>query len=175
MADDPRYPIGPFARRAKLTIAARQELIDTIADLPEALIASVDALSDEQLDTPYREGGWTIRQVVHHLVDSHLNAYTRMKLAVTEENPKIKGYDEAAWAEEDDARLGPVDLSVELLEALHNRWAWWLRTLNGKGFGRTLQHPEQKVMSVDDLLQLYAWHSRHHIAQINSLTSRMNW
>jgi uncharacterized damage-inducible protein DinB len=170
-----RYPIGKVTRPATVTAAHRQQWIDEIEAAPALLRAAVAGLSDEQLDTPYRPGGWTVRQVVHHVPDSHLNAYVRLRWALTEDDPPIKAYDEKAWAELADIRATPVDLSLALLEALHARWMVFLRVLTEADCARTIQHPENGSMSVDDLLANYAWHGRHHTAHITSLRERMGW
>ncbi|HCV43114.1 MAG TPA: putative metal-dependent hydrolase [Bacteroidetes bacterium] len=172
---DPRYPIGKFQRVPDSSDADRIVLIQQIADAPVQLGAAVAGLSSERLDAPYRSGGWTVRQVVHHLADSHMNAYVRTRLALTESHPTIKPYDERAWAELIDARKAPVESSLILLESLHYRWVMLLRSLLPSDFLRTLQHLEHGVISVDFLLQLYAWHGRHHVSQIKSLRSRMEW
>jgi hypothetical protein len=175
VARETRYPVGPFSPISDVDPARRQGLIDAIAAFPDELVAEVDALSKAQLDTPYREGGWTMRQVVHHLADSHMNGYLRMRRAVTEDNPEICAYDQDAWAELDDTRSALIDISLPLLDALHKRWAWWLRRLEPQAFARTVQHPEHGAVSIDFLLQLYAWHGRHHLSHITGLTSRMDW
>lgn len=150
-------------------------MIDDIAALPADLRAAVAGFSPNQLDTPYRPGGWTVRQVVHHVPDSHLNSYVRFKLAVTEEEPVIKPYDEAAWAELPDARGDDVEGSLLLLAALHRRWTHFLRSLDDAQFGRSFRHPELGVVTLDHNLQLYAWHGRHHLAHVTRLRERMAW
>jgi hypothetical protein len=175
MTTDLQYPIGKFDRNPSISQTDRLAMIENLASLPDNLALAVEGLTDAQLDTPYRDGGWTVRQVVHHLADSHLNAYTRMKLAATESTPTVKAYDEKAWAELADARTAPVDLSLEFLDALHNRWTWWLRTLQPSEFERSVEHPEHRTFRVDDMLQLYAWHSRHHLAHITGLVERNQW
>jgi hypothetical protein len=172
---DLQYPIGKFKREPVFTPAERPELIQHIADAPGNLRRAVAGLSQDRLDTPYRPGGWTVKQVVHHLPDSHMNAYVRMKLALTETQPTIKPYKEALWAELFDARTAPVEHSIILLESLHNRWIWLLRSLTADDFSKTLLHPEHGVINLDFLLQLYAWHGRHHVAHITSLRERMAW
>jgi len=172
---DLRYPIGTFKYEGELTEEGRRRAIDAIAEAPARLRAAVEGLAPQQLDTPYRPGGWTVRQLVHHLPDSHLNAYTRFKLALTEEEPTIKPYDEAQWANLADAQSAPPDISLALLEALHQRWVLLLKSLQPADFGRTLRHPERGVMTLDELLSLYAWHGRHHVAHITSLRERMGW
>jgi len=132
-------------------------------------------LSEQQLDTPYRDGGWTVRQVVHHMPDSHMNSYVRLRLALTENEPIIKPYVEHLWADLYDARTAPIAVSLALLEALHQRWVMLLRSLKPADFSRTFRHPENGVRTIDWLLQLYAWHGRHHVAHITSLRERMKW
>lgn len=178
MQDDPedlRYPIGRFRPRTGLLPADRTALIEDIGSLPTDLRSAVSDLSPDQLDTPYRPGGWTVRQVVHHLPDSHLNSYLRFKLAVTEEEPTIKPYDEAAWAELPDGRSEDVEGSLLLLEALHRRWTRFLRSLDDVRFTRTFRHPELGAVSLEWNLQLYAWHGRHHLAHVTGLRERMGW
>jgi len=153
----------------------RREWIEAIAQTPEKLRAAVAGLSPEQIDTPYRPGGWTVRQVVHHVPDSHLNAYTRFKLALTEQEPAIKTYDEKQWAELEDARTAPLDISLALLDTLHRRWILSLRSLRAADYARTFRHPEIGVVDLDKYLALYAWHGRHHVAHITSLRERMGW
>jgi hypothetical protein len=166
---DLRFPIGTFQKRGTLAPAERAECIRQIAETPRLLRAAVAGLSEAQLETPYRPGGWTVRQVVHHLPDSHLNAYVRFRLALTEEQPTIKPYAEARWAELCDARTAPVEMSLVLLASLHERWVMLLRSLGEADFRRTLLHPDNGVMTLDHLLELYAWHGRHHEAHIAGL------
>jgi uncharacterized damage-inducible protein DinB len=174
--EDLRYPIGQFRYQAEADQALREQWIGEIADAPGKLRAAVAGLSPQQLDTPYRQKGWTVRQVVHHLPDSHLNAYTRMKLALTEDSPVIKPYDEARWAELPDARGGPIELSLDLLESLHLRWVLLLRQLTPEHFRRRFMHPEHgRPFELQETLALYAWHGRHHVAHISSLRRRMGW
>ena len=172
---DLRYPIGRFAPPTIADAALRERWIGEIAAAPAGLRAAVRGLSDRQLDTPYRPGGWTVRQVVHHVPDSHVNAYTRIKLALTEDTPIIKPYEEKRWAELPDARMAPIELSLALLEHLHARWVLLLRALDEVAFARPLHHPESGAMNVDYLVALYAWHGRHHIAHITSLREREGW
>ncbi|HEY3040893.1 MAG TPA: putative metal-dependent hydrolase [Pyrinomonadaceae bacterium] len=172
---DLRYPVGPFEFAGTLSNGQRQTLIDQIAETPEKMRAAVEGLSDEQLNTPYRPEGWTVRQVVHHVPESHMNSYVRFKLAVTEEEPTIKPYFEDRWAQLDDANAAPVGLSLNLLDALHERWVWFLRSLKEADFQRTFRHPELGVVSLDKNLALYGWHGRHHVAHITSLRERMGW
>jgi len=162
-----RYPVGPAPRSTDpLDDGARCALIGVLERAPAALRALVEGLIDRQLETPYRIGGWTIRQVVHHLPDSHMNAYVRMKLAVTESSPTIKPYDEASWAELPEARTAPVTISLDLLEALHRRWIAFLTALTDADFRRTFTHPDWGLLTVDQALEMYAWHCRHHIAHV---------
>jgi uncharacterized damage-inducible protein DinB len=173
-AIDPRFPIGKF-RRAEANPSDHASHIATIAALPENLRAATDRLSDSQLDTPYREGGWTVRQLVHHVADSHMNAYVRTRLALTEEWPMVKGYDEKLWAELHDARTAPIDISLRLLEGLHARWAILLRSLTGDQWQRGYEHSDNGRQSLAEAVALYAWHSRHHTAHIVELRKRMGW
>lgn len=164
-----RYPVGRMTRRPNpLDARERAALIDVIDQAPVRFRSLVTGLSDAQLDTPYRPGGWTIRQVVHHMPDSHLNAYVRMKLAVTEESPAVKTYEEARWAELPEAKSGPIEMSLALLEALHRRWVVFLRTLREADFRKTFTHPQWGQVSVDESIAMYAWHSRHHAAHIEN-------
>lgn len=173
---DLSFPIGKFERRDELNADERRAMIDTIAAAPARMREAVAGLSDAQLDTPYREGGWSVRQVVHHLPDSHLNAYTRLKLALTENEPVIRPYDEAAWAELADTRQTPIEVSLTMIEALHARWVTLLRSLGESDFRRTLRHPDHSgILTVDWLVAMYAWHSRHHVAHITSLRERGGW
>ena len=173
---DLRYPVGRFGVEGEITPARRESWIGEVAEAPGLLRAAVLGLSEEQFDTPYREGGWTVRQVVHHIPDSHLNAYVRFKLALTEENPTIRPYEEARWAELPDTAGTPIGVSLMLLEALHRRWVVLLRTLTEPQWARTVFHPEyQKQFQLDALLALYAWHGRHHVAHITTLRDRMGW
>jgi len=171
---DLRFPIGEFKMPGVLEPGARDDAIAAIESAPSELRAAVDGLTDAQLDTPYRPGGWTVRQVTHHLVDSHVNSYTRLKLALTEAAPLIRTYDEAAWAELPDA-VGPAELSLDLLEHLHARWAYLWRRLTDGEWRRTLRHPDLGEMRVDELLAFYAWHGRHHVAHITTLRDREGW
>jgi uncharacterized damage-inducible protein DinB len=173
---DLRYPVGKFVRPKSLTATERKTAIEAIAKTPAAMRAAVAGLTDAQLDTPYRLGGWTVRQVVHHVPDSHLNAYTRFKLALTEDVPTIKPYDEAKWAELPDGKSKLVEHSLALLDALHARWVFLLERLKPAEFERAVNHPEWETpMSLDDLLALYAWHGKHHVAHITSLRERSGW
>ncbi len=175
MADDSQYPIGKFAYEGPMTPERARECLMAIAETPAKLRAAVAGLTDEQLDTPYRPGGWTVRQVVHHVPDSHLNSYMRFRLALTEEQPAIKGYDEAAWAKLPDAQSAPVELSLALLDSLHRRWVVLLESLSPEQWKRTFQHSELGPVSLERNLALYAWHGRHHVAHITGLRERMGW
>jgi uncharacterized damage-inducible protein DinB len=172
--DDHRYPIGRFAMPAEVTGAFRSECIEQIAEAPARLREAVADLTDEQLDTPYRPQGWTIRQLVHHVADSHLNAYTRIRLALTEDQPTIKPYDQARWATLADTSL-PVALSLQLLDALHARWVHLVRAVDEPAFERAFVHPEDGRITLDEALARYAWHGRHHTAHVTALRRRMGW
>jgi len=172
---DLRYPIGPFSPDATSTPESRTRHIDEIAGLPPKFRQAIGGLSKEQVDTPYREGGWTIRQVIHHVPDSHLNAYIRFKLALTENVPTIKPYNEDAWAKLKDSELTPLEVSLSLLESIHTRWVTLLRSLQATDFERKLNHPESGVQTLNRMLAMYAWHGRHHLAHITGLRERMKW
>ena len=171
---DIRYPIGRFSPPAESTPQLRAEQIETLRQAPQHLRAAVSGLSDAQLDTPYREGGWTVRQVVHHLADSHVNSFIRFKLALTEDCPTVKTYDEAAWAMLADSRE-PVDGSLAMFGALHGRWVALLEAMTDADFQKEFNHPAMGRQSLARSLALYAWHSRHHTAQITSLRARQGW
>jgi uncharacterized damage-inducible protein DinB len=173
-ASDLRYPIGRMQRTPTLTPEARRAAIDTIAEAPAKLRAAVSGLTVAQLDTPYRPDGWTVRQLVHHVADSHMQAYARTRFALAEQNVTVTPYDEAAWAELPDRAL-PVEVSLDLLDALHARWVHVLRATNAEGFRRTIMHPQNGQMTVDDLLGVYQWHGRHHTAHVTALRERMGW
>jgi hypothetical protein len=172
--EDLRYPIGRFTPSASSDPAARAEHISTLRLLPSTLQAAVNGLTHLQLDTPYREGGWTVRQLVHHIADSHANAYCRTKLALTEDWPTIKPYDEAAWARLADSRL-PIDGSLAMIAAMHERWVALLESLSDADFDRGYVHPENGRQNLATVLAIYAWHSRHHTAHISNLRARKNW
>ena len=173
---DPRYPIGPFVVPASLTPAERADAIEQIAWAPPALRRAVQGLDDARLATPYRDGGWTVRQVFHHVPDSHINAYVRFKLALTEECPTIKPYEQQRWAELGDVAAVPVDVSLTLLTALHARWVALLRGMSDADFARRFVHPEMgRTLTLDQTLAHYAWHGRHHTAHITALRERMGW
>lgn len=169
---NPRFPIGEFQRPATLSEAERAAAIAKIDSMPGLLRAAVSGMSEAELDSTYREGSWTLRQVVHHLADSHVNSYTRFRLAVTEDHPRIKPYDETKWAELEDARTLPVEVSLKLLEALHTRWVALVRSFAPSDFAKTVDHPENGTMSIDQLLAMYAWHGDHHIAHIRLARER---
>jgi uncharacterized damage-inducible protein DinB len=173
---DLRYPVGRFDFDGPLSEADYPKLIGAIAETPGALRSAVAGLSRDQLETRYRPGGWTVKQVVHHVPDSHTNAYTRFKLALTEDEPTIKTYDEAAWAELPDSQQVPIEVSLDLLDALHVRWVTLLRSMDAADFRRGLRHPEHgRVLTLAQMLALYAWHGRHHVAHITSLRKREGW
>ena len=171
---DLRYPVGRFTPPATITPDERTGAIATLAELPEQLRNTVDGLSSAELSTPYREGGWTVRQVVHHIADSHMNALIRVKLSLTEEWPTVKPYDEAAWAKLHDMSA-PVEWSLELIESMHARWVMLLQSLNEEQWQRGYKHPESGPTTVEVATLMYAWHSRHHVAHITHLRSRENW
>lgn len=172
---DPRYPTGQYAPPQNVTPALRQQAISAIAEAPGKLRAAVKGLNEQQLNTPYREGGWTVRQVAHHVPDSHMNAYVRFRLALTEQEPTIKPYEEARWAELEDAKSAPIDVSLALLDSLHERWVRLLRSLKTEDFARTFRHPDHGVLTVDWMLFLYAWHGRHHTAHVTELRKQKGW
>jgi uncharacterized damage-inducible protein DinB len=175
MSEVLQFPIGNFVEDRAVTPEKRSAWIRQIAEAPAAYRAAVAGLSERQLDTPYRPGGWTVRQVVHHVPDSHMNAYVRCKLALTEDNPTIKPYDEAAWANVADTAKTPLHVSLTLLEALHQRWVVLLESLRADDFSRQLRHPDRGQITLGWLLQLYAWHGRHHAAHITELRKREGW
>jgi hypothetical protein len=172
---DPSYPIGKFTPPHEMSPATRVKLIDQIAETPARLEAAVSGLSPQQLDTPYRPGGWTVRQVVHHVPESHMNSYIRFKLALTEQVPTIKPYNQELWAQLPDVQITPVEVSLQLLQSLHERWVVLLKSLQTADWSRTFMHPELGEVRLDTNLALYAWHGRHHTAHITSLRERMAW
>jgi hypothetical protein len=172
---DLRYPVGRFKFPDAVSSDDRAKFIDQIAETPAKLRAVVTGFSDQQLETPYRPGGWTVRQVVHHVPDSHLNSYMRFRLALTEDEPAIKAYHEDRWAELPDARTAPVEISLALLESLHRRWVALLRSLSDEDWKRTFRHPELGLLSLEKNAALYAWHGRHHVAHIAGLREREGW
>ena len=173
-ADVLRFPTGRFHRPASLDADARERAIDIIASTPARLRDAVRGLTTEQIETPYRPGGWTVRQVVHHVPDSHMNAFIRFKLALTENVPTIKPYEESEWAKLADTRL-PLETSLTLLDAVHERWLAILRAMTPTDFERELIHPESGRQRLDQVLALYAWHGPHHTAHVTSLRERMGW
>jgi len=172
---DLRYPVGKFQWTGASTDADRRSFIAQIEEAPAKLRAAVKGLTEQQLDTPYRDGGWTIRQVVHHLPDSHMNAYVRFKLAVTEDQPTVKTYEQELWANLPDARTAPIEPSLALLESLHYRWVLFFKSLSAAEWARKLKHPELGEVGLDKYLAMYAWHGRHHVAHVTSLRERMKW
>jgi hypothetical protein len=176
MTADLRFPVGKFVRPESLSPEQRKAAIRTIAELPAKLRAALKGLNEKQLATPYRPDGWTVTQVVHHISDSHMNALTRLKLGLTEEVPTIKPYDEAKWAELEDGRSTLVSESLAMIDGLHAKWAFLLERMKPEQFARKINHPEWKTpMSLDTLLALYEWHSRHHVAHITELRKREGW
>jgi uncharacterized damage-inducible protein DinB len=173
--DDLRFPVGKFHYQGSVNDQQRQVFLGEIEQTPAKLRAAVRGLSDSQLDTPYRPEGWTVRQVVHHVPDSHLNSYVRFKLALTEDEPTIKTYAEDRWAELSDTKATPVEVSLVLLESLHDRWGRLLRSLTAEQWKRAFRHPELGPMTLEKTLALYAWHGRHHVAHITELRKRMSW
>jgi hypothetical protein len=172
---DARYPIGRFKRPESVSAEDRAAAIAAIAAMPGELQAAVKGLDNEQLDTPYREGGWTVRQTVHHFADSHMNAFVRLRLALTEEWPTIKPYDEKAWAELHDSAAGAVGWSIDLLESMHARWVMLLDSLTPEQWERGMVHPENGPLTVEFQTLIYAWHSRHHVAHIRRLREQKGW
>ncbi len=170
-----KYPIGKFHFEEEITDNLRQSWIQQIAEMPGRLGEAVKDLSDAQLDTPYRSDGWTLRQVVHHLADSHIHGYIRFRFGLTENEPLIKPFDEVLWAELEDARQAPVELSLNILEGIQARWTLLARSMKTADFPRSVLHPERGALCLDQLLNLYSWHGRHHLAQIQNLKARMKW
>lgn len=174
-ATDPRYPIGKLQRPATVDSKQRRAFMDQLGAAPAALRKAVQGLNDKQLDTPYRDGGWTVRQVVHHIADSHMHAYLRTKFALAEEERTILPYQEELWAELPDARSGPIEPSLQIIDSLHQRWLGALREQPEAMFQRAVMHPENGRLTVDALLATYAWHSAHHTAHITTLRKAKNW
>lgn len=172
---DPQYPVGKFTYTSAPTSEERNQFIDNIQQVPARMRAAVQGLSPQQLDTPYRDGGWTVRQVAHHVPESHMNAYIRFKLALTEDEPTIKAYDQGLWAELPDVKLTPVEISLAMLDSLHDRWVRVLRAIKPEEWKRTFRHPELGVVPLEKNLALYSWHGRHHVAHITELRKRMAW
>ena len=173
--DDLRFPVGKFHHEGSVNDQQKQAFLEEIEQTPAKLRAAVGGLSDSQLDTAYRPDGWTVRQVVHHVPDSHLNSYVRFKLALTEDEPTIKTYAEDRWAELSDTKATPIEVSLVLLESLHDRWVRLLRSLTPEQWKRRFRHPELGPMTLEKTLALYAWHGRHHVAHITELRKRMSW
>ena len=175
LTEDPRYPIGKFHFDGPSSDDQKQKHFADLEQAPANLRSAVKGLSDAQLDTPYRPGGWTVRQLAHHVPDSHLNAYIRFKLALTEDAPTIKPYAEDRWAQLADSRTTPIEVSLTLLDSLHHRWVGLLRSLQPDEWKRTFRHPELGEVSLEKNLALYSWHGRHHVAHITSLRERNGW
>lgn len=174
MSKDLRYPIGKYDKDFEFTPELKKDFVGSIEELPNRIKAAVEDLTDEQLDTPYRPGGWTVRQTVHHVADSHSNALTRFKLALTENVPTIRPYDEARWAELGDSRL-PLESSMQIIEGLHLRWTTLLNSMSDDDFSRKLIHPDSVQWTLGQMLGLYSWHGRHHTAHITKLRERNGW
>lgn len=172
---DRRFPTGKFTFDPDITPGKRRKAIAAIKGTPPALRAAVKGLDDTQLNTPYRDGGWTVRQVVHHVPESHMNAFMRFKLALTEDNPTIRPYEEDRWAKLADVARARIETSLALLDALHERWVILLDVMTDADFRRPLVHPESGAMTLDRMLQLYAWHGPHHVAHITTLRARRGW
>jgi len=175
MSGDLRYPIGQFAGSIEQTEEQRRASLATMAELPEYLRSAVSGLSDAQLDTPYREGGWTVRQLVHHVADSHVNAYVRCRRALTEDWPAVNAYDEKLWAQLADAHTLPIEISLALLEPLHRRWVSLLESLTEANWQRGYVHSEDGRLKLAEMVQVYDWHCRHHVAHVTELRRRMGW
>jgi uncharacterized damage-inducible protein DinB len=172
---DLKYPVGKWTTKGPFTNAQRHTMIESIAAAPANFRAAVAGLNEDQLGTPYRPGGWTVRQTIHHVADSHMNAYIRFRLGITEAEPTVKPYDEKTWAELFDARTAPAEISLGLIDGTHKRWVMLLETVREIDFNRNVRHPEHGTMSLDDLLALYEWHGRHHAAHITALRQRAGW
>ncbi len=172
---DPKFPIGKFNGQPPANEQERQKFLRDIEETPSNLRTAIKGLSEQQLNTPYREGGWTVRQVIHHVPDSHLNSYIRFKWALTEDEPTIKPYYEDRWAELPDSRNTPVEVSLTLLDSLHQRWTTLLHSFSNEDWKKSFRHPELGVVSLEKALALYAWHGRHHVAHITALRERMGW
>ncbi|MGC1296987.1 MAG: putative metal-dependent hydrolase [Alloacidobacterium sp.] len=175
MSEDPRYPAGKCPDPVEQTSEQRRASIAVLAALPENLRSAVHSLADSQVDTPYREGGWTVRQLVHHVADSHINAYVRTRRALTEDWPAVNAYDEKLWAQLSDAHTMPISVSLELLEALHRRWVVLFESLTEEQWQRGYVHSEDGRQKLAEVLQAYAWHCRHHVAHVTELRKRMGW
>jgi len=173
--EDLRFPLGKFRYDGALSAEQKRAMLEEIAQTPANLKAAVKGLSDAQLDTEYRPGGWTVRQLVHHVPDSHLNSYVRFKLALTEDDPTIKTYAEDRWAELPDSKSPPIEVSLTLLDSLHDRWMRLLRSLSDEDWKRTFRHPDLGPMTLEKTLALYSWHGKHHVAHVTELRKRMSW
>ncbi len=172
---DPRYPVGKYQKKGPPNPEERKRMIASLAETPAKLRAAVAGLNDKQLDTPYRQGGWTVRQVVHHMADSHMNMYIRFRFGVTEPDPPIKAYDEGTWAKLFDARTAPVEVSLAIVDGVHHRLVLLMHEMREIDFMRSVVHSENGKMSLDDVLALYEWHGRHHVAHITSLRQQNGW
>ena len=172
---DLQYPVGKFATPAQVTQADRERYIANIEATAAKLLGALDGLKSEHLEIPYRRGGWSIRQIVHHIPESHMNSYIRFKLALTEDKPTIRPYDENGWAVTNEVAATPINVSVELTDALHKRWAMLLRSMNQSDFERELVHPALGTLVVHNMLALYDWHARHHVAQIEAIRAHFGW
>jgi hypothetical protein len=172
---DLQYPIGKFHFDGTFSEQQKQKYLDDISRVPADLRAAVSGLSEPQLDTPYRPGGWTVRQVTHHVPDSHMNAYIRFKLALTEENPTIKPYEQQRWADLGDTASTPIEVSLTMLDSLHDRWVRLLRSIDGDEWKRSFRHPDLGLVSLEKNLAIYSWHGRHHVAHITELRKRNSW
>lgn len=170
-----KYPVGRFKPHFTMSEAQRMACVEEIAACPELLAQALIGFSTAQFDTPYREGGWTVRQLVHHLFDSHANAYIRVRLALTEDNPRVTAYDQDSWAHLPDSLSAAPEISVALLRGLHQRWVMTLKAMSVDQFKRTLEHPDNGPMALDVVVQMYAWHGRHHVRHITALRERMGW
>jgi uncharacterized damage-inducible protein DinB len=175
MTEDLRFPIGKFDPKIKVTPEMRREFIQAIEELPVKIRKAVDGLDDEQIDARYRPEGWTVRQLVHHVADSHMNSFCRFKLGLTENTPTIKPYDEALWAEMADSKNAPIDISLNLIDAVHARWTILLKSMRDEDFARKINHPERGAMNLSSTLALYDWHGKHHTAHITNLRKRNSW
>ena len=175
IAADPRYPIGTFSRAAAYSVDERERAVELISELPERLYNAVNDLTNSQIDTPYRTDGWTVRQLVHHIADSHMHAFTRIRYALTEARPVIRAYDEKAWAELPDALTAPAAWSLELIESLHGRWVVLLEQIRADQWQCAYIHPENGPTTIEQAVQLYAWHGRHHVAHITHLRAARGW
>jgi hypothetical protein len=175
MSEDLRFPMGKFDSTQEVNSEMRSGFIQTIEVLPYKFRQAVKGLNNEQIDTPYRPEGWTVRQLVHHIADSHINSFCRFKLGLSEDTPTIKPYDEASWAEMADSKNAPIDLSLNMIDGVHARWALLLKSMSDADFDRNINHPERGSMSLNSMLSLYDWHSKHHTAHVTKLRERNNW